>query len=448
MNPATIPPDRVREVLSRHMLVDHFRLVVDLDASRGPWLRDSVTGEDFLDFYTFFASNPLGFNHPRLRTPEFLDRLVRSAVHKPANSDVMTVEFARFVDTFEKTAMPAELPHLFLVEGGALAVENALKAAFDWKARKNLAAGRGEQGGRILHFRGAFHGRSGYTMSLTNTDPVKTAYFPKFDWPRVRSPKLRFPLTPESLAETVADERLAIPEIEAAFDLDPHGIAAIVIEPIQCEGGDNHFRPEFLRELRRIADEREALLVFDEVQTGLGGTGRWWAAQHFGVMPDIIAFAKKVQVGGILCSRRIDEVPDNVFAKSSRINSTWGGGLADMVRATAILEVIRDEDLLANAAERGRQILAGLEALCVEFEGFASGARGVGVLLAFDLPSKDVRDAVRTACLVRRCLVLPCGERSIRLRPALNLTAADAGEGLRRIRLALRDVAGSPSVGA
>jgi L-lysine 6-transaminase len=424
------------------MLVDHFRMVVDLDASHGSRLRDAVTGEEFLDFYTFFASNPLGFNHPRLRTKEFLGRLVRAAVHKPANSDVMTVEFAQFVDTFAKTALPPELPHLFLVEGGALAVENALKAAFDWKARKNLAAGRGEAGGRILHFRQAFHGRSGYTMSLTNTDPVKTAHFPKFDWPRVRNPKLRFPLTPDSLRETGEEERRAVAEIEGAFDRDPHGIAAIILEPIQCEGGDNYFRPEFLRELRRIADQREALLIFDEVQTGLGATGRWWAAQHFGVMPDIIAFAKKVQVGGILCSRRIDEVAENVFAVSSRINSTWGGGLADMVRATEILEVIRDENLLANVAERGRQIVAGLEALCLEFPGFASAARGVGALAAFDLPSKETRDAVRKACTARRCLVLPCGERSIRLRPALNLTVADADEGLARIRLALRDVAG------
>ncbi len=438
MNGPRIAARDVRRVLERHMLVDHFRLVVDLDRSRGSRFVDEATGDEYVDFYSFFASSPLGFNHPRLRTPEFLDRLVRAAVHKPANSDVMSVEFARFVDTFEKTAMPPELPWLFVVEGGALAVENAMKTAFDWKVRRNLAAGKQERGGRILHFRQAFHGRSGYTLSVTNTDPVKTMYFPKFDWPRVSNPKLRFPVTEEVLREVRAAEAQALAEIDAAFAAHPDDIAAILIEPIQCEGGDNHFRPEFLAALRRVADEREALLIFDEVQTGCGGTGRWWAAQHLGVMPDIICFAKKVQVGGILVSRRVETVKDHVFALSSRINSTWGGGLVDIVRATEVLETIRDEGLLEHTQRVGRRILEGLARLAADFPDVVTNPRGVGTVLAFDLPAKAERDKVRTACYEEKCLVLACGERSIRLRPALNMTAADADDGLNRIARALR----------
>ncbi|MHC4470259.1 MAG: L-lysine 6-transaminase [Planctomycetota bacterium] len=437
MSRPRVPPRDVRKILERHLLVDGFPFVVDLSGSLGSWLRDDLTGRHYLDFYTFFASSPLGFNHPRFRTPEFRARMSDAATHKPANSDVMTVELAEFVAALERVAMPPDLPHLFLVEGGALAVENAMKAAFDWKVGKNAARGVEGGGGKVLHFRDAFHGRSGYTLSVTNTDPVKTRGFPKFDWPRVSNPKLSFPLTPERLRAVEEAERRSVAEIEAAFDREPHDIAAILIEPIQCEGGDHHFRAEFLRELRRIADAREALLVFDEVQTGLGVTGKMWAYEHFGLVPDILVFAKKMQVGGILCSRRIDEVADNVFAVSSRINSTWGGGLADMVRAAEILDVIEDERLVEHVARMGEVLLRGLEAFGAEFPEVVTNVRGRGLLCAFDLPTRELRGSFREACFEEELLVLACGERSIRLRPALNVLEEDIEEALHRLRKAI-----------
>lgn len=435
-----IDPKDVRETLRRHMLVDGFPLVVDLDGSRGSRFKDAATGRTYLDFYTFFASSPIGFNHPRLHEPDFEARLLRAARIKPANSDVQSVGLAEFVDTFARVAMPPELPWLFLVEGGALAVENAMKAAFDWKARKNLARGVADAPGKVLHFREAFHGRSGYTMSVTNTDPVKILHFPKFDWPRVANPKLRFPVTDEVERETEEAERRAVAQIEAAFDSDPHGIAAILIEPIQCEGGDNHFRPEFFRELRRIADEREALLILDEVQTGLGTTGRMWAYEHTGIVPDVVAFAKKVQVGGILCSRRIEEVENHVFALSSRINSTWGGGLADLVRSTQILRVIEEEDLVANAARVGERLLAGLSEMAARHPDVVTSPRGRGLIAAIDLPDPDARAAFRKECLANGLIVLACGSRGIRCRPALNVTAAEIEEGLEIMERSLATV--------
>jgi L-lysine 6-transaminase len=183
-----------------------------------------------------------------------------------------------------------------------------MKAAFDWKAQKNRA--RGVEGGadKILHFRDAFHGRTGYTLSVTNTDPTKTENFPQFDWPRISSPYIDFPLDDAAVASVAAKEAGACVEIEAVFELDPHGIAAILIEPIQGEGGDHHFRPEFFAKLRGYADRFEALLIFDEVQTGLGSTGTMWAFQQTGVVPDLIAFGKKTQVCGMMSTRRIDEI--------------------------------------------------------------------------------------------------------------------------------------------
>ncbi|MBX3205429.1 MAG: L-lysine 6-transaminase [Labilithrix sp.] len=434
-----VPSAEVHETLRRHILVDGYPLVIDLEKSSGPVVRDATSGRELIDFYSFFASNPLGFNHPGMLDERTRERLAVTSIVKVANSDKYTTYFAEFVDTLARTAAPAELSKYFFVEGGALAVENALKTAFDWKVRKNLAAGRGERGHQVLHLERAFHGRSGYTMSLTNTDPNKTAYFPKFDWPRIPSPMIRFPLAGAHVAEVEERERAAVAAAEAAFARAPHEIAAIILEPIQGEGGDNHFRPSFFAELRRLADEHEALLVYDEVQTGLGGTGAWWAYQHHGVAPDILCFAKKMQVGGILVSDRIDDVEDNVFHKPGRINSTWGGGLVDMVRATRILEIIVEEKLIENAAARGAELLAGLEAIQAR-RPTIDNARGKGLMCAIDMPDAKTRDAVIKRCFADGMLVLACGARSIRFRPPLNVGADVIADGVARLEAAIAAV--------
>jgi len=438
----TVTPETVKSTLAQVMLADGLDVVLDLDRSSGVRLYDAKYNRTFLDMFSCFASAPLGFNHPRLAEPEFVARLGRIAVNKPSNADLYTVEMAEFVDTFRSVAQPAAMPHLFVIEGGTLGVENAMKTAMDWKVRKNLARGRGEVGTRVLHFEQCFHGRSGYALACTNTDPIKTMYFAKLDWPRVHNPKLSFPVTAAVLEQVAAAERRAVAEIEAAFAADPHGICAILIEPIQAEGGDNHFRPEFLRELRRLADEHEAFLIFDEVQTGLGTTGKMWAFEHFGVVPDAIAFGKKVQLGGCWVGPRVDEVADNVFHIPSRINSTWGGNLVDMVRSARILETIAAEDLVENAARVGARLLAGLQAIAERHPDRVSNARGRGCFAAFDLPDKAGRDALRRACFEHGLLVLNCGERSIRFRPALVATASDIDEALALLEAA---VAGKPA---
>lgn len=439
---SAVTPARVREVLGRHMLVDGFHLVVDLEKSLGSRIRDAETGKWYLDFYTFFASCPLGMNHPGMREPHFVEKLLRTSVNKPSNSDAYTVELAEFVETVERLAMPPSLPYLFLVEGGAVAVENALKTAFDWKVRKNLARGAGERGHRVLHFRQAFHGRTGYALSLTNTDPAKTDLFPKFDWPRVENPRIEFPRTPESDRRVEEAEARALAHIEECFADAGPDIAAVILEPIQGEGGDNHFRPEFLRALRRICDEKEALLILDEVQTGVGITGRMWAYQHFGIEPDILVFGKKLQVCGIMASRRLDEVPDNVFRVSSRINSTWGGNLADMARGARYLEIIEDEKLVTHADRMGELLKAELQKLELRYAPRMSGARGRGLMCAFDLDGPELRKKVMARCQENGLLMLGSGTQGIRFRPALNVTREDIEEGIARIDRSLSEAIG------
>ncbi len=414
--------ETVHDVLRRYILADGFPVVCDLEASRGSWLVDARSGERYLDFFSFFASLPLGFNHPALALPENRERILAASLHKVSNSDVYTEAYASFVRTFAEVALPPAFPHLFFVEGGALAVENGLKTAFDWKVRKNMAAGRGDAlGTRVLHFREAFHGRTGYTLSLTNTDPIKTAYFPKFDWPRVPNPKIRFPLDKREIARVKRAEEESVAAIDKAFRDHPNDIAAIIIEPIQGEGGDNHFRPEFFRALREIADREEALLVFDEVQTGMGLTGKLWAFEHFGVEPDVIAFGKKTQVCGIMVNRRVEEVADHVFKTPSRLNSTWGGNLADMVRCEIILGAMRDEGLVDQAARVGAYLLDRLHEVARQHEKVATNVRGRGLMCALDLPDRALSREVVRRCREERVMILPCGERSVRLRPALTV---------------------------
>lgn len=429
-----VSPKKVLSTLSRHMLVDGFDIVIDLKKSKGTYLVDAKDGKKYLDFFTFVASSPLGMNHPRLVEREFREKLARVALNKPSLSDIYTEEQAEFVETFARIAVPAYLPHLFFIEGGALGIENALKAAFDWKIRKNIARGyRDERGSQVIHFRQCFHGRSGYTLSLTNTDPVKTDLYPKFRWPRVHNPAVRFPLNEENLAQVVREEQVAADEIKEAFRANKDDIAAIIIEAIQGEGGDNHFRPEFFRTLRQLADENEAMLIIDEVQTGIGMTGKMWAHQHF-VEPDMIAFGKKMQVCGFLCGKRIEEVKENVFAVSSRLNSTWGGNLTDMVRAQRYLEVIAQEKLVDNARRVGEHLVAELQNLAAEFPGLVSNPRGRGLFAAFDLPDDGVRKQFRGKCLEKGLIILPSGERSIRFRPPLNVTEREIDLGLKIIR--------------
>ncbi len=415
---ASHSPLSVHDSLARHLLVDGFDLVLDLPRSRGATLVDARDGAAYLDMFTFFASNALGMNHPALTEDErFRDDLLTAALHKPSNSDVYTEPMARFVDTFARVLGVPELPHLFFVEGGALAVENALKVAFDWKSRRNEEAGRDPRlGTRILHLEHAFHGRSGYTMSLTNTDPIKVARFPAFDWPRIPSAYLR------DGADMDALEQRSLASAREHFRLHPHDIAALVLEPIQGEGGDHHFRPSYLRALQDLCHEYDALFVLDEVQTGVGITGTAWAHTQLGLEPDVVAFGKKTQVCGIMAGRRVDLVRDNVFRVGSRINSTWGGGLADMVRARRILEVIERDGLVARAAELG-VVLADALAELAERHPMVSEVRGRGLMRAISLPDTETRDAVVTDLREREhVLMLGCGTRSIRFRPALTVT--------------------------
>jgi len=428
-------PSNVLDTIGRHVLLDGFKVVVDLEKSRGSHLYNAVSDRRLIDLYGFFGSMPVGFNHPHFDQPDVQRDLLHAAKVKIANSDVYSEGYAEFVRAFERVVGLPPLERYLFIEGGALAVENCLKAAMDWKVRKNAEAGRGgERGTEILHFRHAFHGRTGYTMSLTNTDPRKTDLFAKFDWPRVSCPYLDFSLPePERERDAIEREKKSEQEIRKRILERNIDIAAIIIEPIQGEGGDNHFRGEWLQTLRKICDENELLLIFDEVQCGMGATGRNWCCEHFNVVPDLLAFGKKAQVCGVMAGPRLDEVKDNAFRLSSRLNSTWGGNFTDMVRSTHYLRIIEEEHLVENAAKVGAYFLDQLRELQRE-EPMISAARGRGLFLAFDLPDPKTREEFWKGFFDLGVLTLRSGENSIRFRPALDTTAEVVDEAVDLMR--------------
>src|SRR5438874_4799430 len=429
-----IAASKVLETIEHHVLLDGFKIVVDLDKSRGSYLHNGVDNRRLIDLYGFFGSMPVGFNHPYFDDPQVQRDLLRAAKVRTANSDVYSAGYAEFVATFERVVGLPPLQRYLFIEGGALAVENCLKAAMDWKIRKNMAAGHGERGTQVLHFRHAFHGRTGYTMSLTNTDPRKTDLFAKFEWPRVSCPHINFSLAEaEREGDVIEREKKSEAEIQKFIDDHKIDICAIIIEPIQGEGGDNHFRGEWLKKLREICDENENLLIFDEVQCGMGVTGHTWCCQHFGVVPDLLAFGKKAQACGVMAGPRLDEVKDNAFRLPSRLNSTWGGNFTDMVRSTHFMRIIEEERLVENAGKVGAYFLDQLRTLQNEFD-FIKAVRGRGMFLAFDLPDAKTREEMWKGLFDLGVLTLRSGEQSIRFRPALDMTAEVVDEAVDLMR--------------
>lgn len=413
----------VIERLKKHILVDGFHVVIDPEKSNGSWIVDAETGRRYLDCYSQFASQPLGWNY-RPFLEKDLSRLKEMSLYKIANSDMYSEVYADFVDTFASIA--SDFSHFFFIEGGALAVENALKAAFDWKYQiKNGALDANNMD--VIHLKESFHGRSGYTLSLTNTDDNKTKWFPKFPWTRVGNPKIS-----SDRMQTQKDEDETIGEIYNTIKIKD--VAAIIFETIQGEGGDNHFRYSFFQRIRNICNENNIMFILDEVQCGMGLTGKWWAYQHKDVIPDMICFGKKSQVCGFACTKRIEEVSEHVFKKSGRINSTWGGNFVDMERSRIMIEVIKERRLVEHAGTIGDCFLKELKSLS---SSEVTNIRGQGLMIAFDLPTKGRRDEIIDKFHDNGLLALKSGNNSIRFRPVLTFSLEDVYDAIHIIKKTL-----------
>tara|TARA_B100002049_G_scaffold237243_1_gene227180 strand:+ start:842 stop:2152 length:1311 start_codon:yes stop_codon:yes gene_type:complete len=414
---------------NKKFLFDSFPTVWNVQKSHNSFLY-SNDDEKFLDFHGGFGSNPIGWNHPKL-LKHFKDNIdTHIFINKPANCDFYTQEYLDFINKFKNQVIPETYPYCFFIDGGALSVENALKIAMDWKCQKN---GDKNEELSIAHFQKAFHGRSGYTMSLTNTEQHKVKNFTKFNWPRfLSSPKMG--LSDEN--QKIYDD-FAIDEIEKYMKDNKKQVAGMIIEPVQCEGGDRHFTKYFLQNLQRICNQNDILFIVDEVQTGFYTTGKPWCFQHYDLEPDLVSFGKKTQQCGVFGGKRLDELESHCFNTSGRLGSTWGGNHIDMIRSSKIIDIIKEDNLENNAIERGNQWLNNMKMIK---SNEIDNIRNIGLLMSFDMKTTEIRNKFLDILKKNKLLCLGAGDKTIRMRPNLAVSSEEIKECINKIKISLQEI--------
>ncbi|MSQ00555.1 MAG: aminotransferase class III-fold pyridoxal phosphate-dependent enzyme [Myxococcales bacterium] len=444
-----IPGPRSQALRARHGLIQDARTIhfyQDARASIGNYLRD-VDGNTLLDVYGHIAAVPLGYNHPDLLHAWRGGRFDWCAGWRPSLGVAVPPEWVDVAEALMGVA-PAGMSHVFTVTTGAEAVENALKAAFvAFAARRRGGAPatvselescmqnaqEGANRMKVISFAGGFHGRSLGALSATRSKAVHKLDFPAFDWPMVEFPANLFPLAEHAAANGEAELR-ALADVEAAFRRHPEDVAALIVEPIQGEGGDRHASPAFFVGLRRLCTRYGAAFIADEVQTGVGSTGRMWAHEAWGPdgAPDLVTFSKKMQLGGYYGR------PEFVAAEPLRLFNTWLGDPLRGAQAQVILEVIERDRLVEATALVGQELVAGLAALCDRHPGVLSQARGQGTFAAIDAVDAPTRDRIVRAALALGVEMGGSGTRSLRFRPALVFAPRHVDELLDRLDRAIR----------
>jgi 4-aminobutyrate aminotransferase/(S)-3-amino-2-methylpropionate transaminase len=437
-----IPGPKTEELRRRHGAVQDARTVhvyQDAKKSLGNYLVD-VDGNVLLDLYGHIASLPIGYNHPDLLAAWKAGRFDWCAGFRPALGIAPSAEWVDLVTRVMTRLAPKGLSRLVTVTTGSEAIENAVKTAFIHLARRRRAGRAPEaaelaaamknaqadvNGFKMLSFEGGFHGRSMGALSLTRSKPIHKLDVPAFDWPTAPFPANRFPLADHAALNNAAEAR-SLEAVKQVFVQYPDRVAAVIVEPIQGEGGDCHASNDFFQKLRRLAREHGVLFIADEVQTGGGATGTFWAHEAWGLddPPDLVTFAKKMQVAGFY-------LKDELFpAEPLRIFNTFLGDPLRMAQLEVIAEISDRDRLVENAKVTGAYLVRSLERLQARYPAVLSNARGRGTFAAV-----DARDAATQAKLLehlRRAGVESggSGTHSIRFRPANILLPRHVDEGL------------------
>jgi 4-aminobutyrate aminotransferase/(S)-3-amino-2-methylpropionate transaminase len=480
----------LEELVEQHLPASHaalkaasrslfFALPVAFDPAEsvGPYLATTDRDENgepyrFLDMGSMIATHAFGENDPAV-VQAVLESLPFVAF-RYAHSEYQTALSLRLKAELNRIA-PAGTPRHFVVNTGAEAVENAIKSVL----LNRVMTSDDRDGGFIVSFEGAFHGRTLGSLAVTHRKKARLG-FPTFDWPHipfpveeVRSPKETARREERSLKHLwdllvsgrlshaeksrdiyrremdALDEFLAEPgrDLQAFVQaqramLTPdvirrsRRVAAVLVEPIQGEGGVRQASGRFMRKLRLLTRIYDVPLVFDEVQTGWGMTGRLWAHEQFDLPypPDLVTWAKKAQNGVLFVS----EALATFFQEEKKFNTTWEGDSAGMVRLLALLDKL-DLDQVRQTGERARK---GLDVLAREYREILKNVRGAGVMLGFDVQRSDWRDALIDRAFRRGLVLLPAGERCVRFYPRYDTEAATIDEALSILRMALEDLVG------
>jgi 4-aminobutyrate aminotransferase/(S)-3-amino-2-methylpropionate transaminase len=441
-----IPGPKTRELAARgsfDMQGIYRALVLDDQKSAGVWAVDA-DGNVLLDLFANFALGALGYNHPAVMAVARSEAFARAAANPTSTPFVTTPAWFDFLEALETKWAPRGMAKVFCVDGGGEGVEAALKAAFivhaedarerAGKPRNPLELGEDAQRGFlenagtdavVVSFAGAFHGRGLGPLSATHSKAIHKADLPAFPWPMAPFPVSRFPLA-EHVEANAREEERALAALDVILAAHAGRVAAIVVEPIQSEGGDRHASPAFFRGVQARARKAGAAFVLDEVQTGVGMSGTLWAHEQLELPepPDMVCFGKKMQMGGFFATPRF------AIAQFGRMYQTRNGDRARAMISEAILRTIDDEKLLARVTATGAHFLRGLEDLAQRHPALVSEPRGRGLLLAFDLPTPAVRDDFLKRALARGVFASYTGTRAVRLRPHLITEIPEADDAL------------------
>jgi len=384
--------DKVVSYMKKYGIQSTFTYPLVVANGSGCYIQD-VDGNVFLDFTSNIGSCPLGYSHPAVL--EVLQLYANNGAHKIAGQDFYSEEHAEIARSILSIA--PENFKAFFINSGAEAVENAIKLAY--RARGPLPA---------ISCYGAFHGRTLGALTFTYSKPVQKKNFPEFPVKRVKF--------------CTRDDDASIDDIKKIVSESPD-IAFILTEVVQGEGGYYVASKKFIANLYKAANEYGIPLIIDEVQSGIGRTGEWWAFQHYGIVPSIMSVAKALQVGATLFHEKFDP------GESGAVSSTWGGGhRIDMAVGARIIEVMKKDKLLYNAKKMGSMLLKMMQEL-VGKKGIID-VRGLGLMIGIEYETKQGRDKLIQEAFRNGLLLLPAGEKSMRIAPPLIITEKQINEGL------------------